>query len=249
MGRCQRPYASSSGYSSTSITAMLQELVAEIEAHLKVEFQQQLDYLARELRLPPMFWDGFRAGIVGPTDQCEGQCKSNCSYLAYMVRPDVGCRLWFGTLIDVQKVPSGSSSSVFIRLSTSDLVADPKKKKDSKKVIIILIVVSLFIISICICFSWKLIVKCRGKKNIVEASPVDSSIQDALSQVDLQDLPLLRFEILVNATDNFCEANQLGKGGFGPVYKGKLSDGTEIAVKRLSQASKQGMQEFMNEVA
>ncbi|KAL8497670.1 hypothetical protein ACS0TY_021125 [Phlomoides rotata] len=155
-----------------------------------------------------------------------------------MVRPDVGCRLWFGTLIDVLKVPSGSSSSVFIRLSTSDLVAvvvaDPKKKKDSKK---------------------KLIVKCRdvfpyklSKKNIVEASPVDSSIQDALSQVDFQDLPLLRFEILVNATDNFCEANQLGKGGFGPVYKGKLSDGTEIVVKRLSQASKQGMQEFMNEV-
>ncbi|KAL8556862.1 hypothetical protein ACS0TY_004366 [Phlomoides rotata] len=146
--------------------------------------------------------------------------------------------------IDVQKVPSGSSSSVFIRLSTSDLVAvavaDPKKKKDSKKVIIILIVVGLFIISICTCFSWKLIVKCRGKKNIVEASPVDSSIQDALSQVDLQDLPLLRFEILVNATDNFCEANQLGKGGFGPVYKGKLSDGTEIAVKRLSQASNRG---------
>ncbi|KAL8502521.1 hypothetical protein ACS0TY_021601 [Phlomoides rotata] len=93
-----------------------------------------------------------------------------------------------------------------------------------------MIVVGLFIISICTCFSWKLIVKCRdvfpyelSKKNIVEASPVDSSIQDALSQVDFQDLPLLRFEILVNATDNFCEANQLGKGGFGPVYKVPVS--------------------------
>ncbi|KAL8467893.1 hypothetical protein ACS0TY_031221 [Phlomoides rotata] len=202
------------------------------------------------LKLEMMMYADSSERWLGPTDQCEGQCKTNCSCLAYMVRPDVGCRLWFGTLIDVQKVPSGSSSSVFIRLSTSDLVAvaDPKKKKDSKKMIIILIIVGLFIISICTCFSWKLIVKCRGKKNIVEASPVDSSIQYALSQVDLQDLPLLRFEILVNATDNFCEANQLGKGGFGPVYKGELSDGTEIAVKRLSQASKQGMQEFMNEV-
>ncbi|MFS7989632.1 putative protein kinase RLK-Pelle-DLSV family [Helianthus anomalus] len=40
----------------------------------------------------------------------------------------------------------------------------------------------------------------------------------------------------------------LGEGGFGSVYKGKLLNGKEIAVKRLSQSSGQGMQEFKNEV-
>ncbi|PNX87647.1 cysteine-rich receptor-like protein kinase [Trifolium pratense] len=40
----------------------------------------------------------------------------------------------------------------------------------------------------------------------------------------------------------------LGKGGFGPVYKGIMEDGHEIAVKRLSKASGQGIEEFMNEV-
>ncbi|XP_052485591.1 G-type lectin S-receptor-like serine/threonine-protein kinase B120 isoform X2 [Gossypium raimondii] len=37
-------------------------------------------------------------------------------------------------------------------------------------------------------------------------------------------------------------------GGFGPVYRGILSDEKEIAVKRLSKASGQGLEEFMNEV-
>ncbi|KAK9084926.1 hypothetical protein Sjap_025337 [Stephania japonica] len=43
-------------------------------------------------------------------------------------------------------------------------------------------------------------------------------------------------------------ANKLGEGGFGPVYQGTLLDGHEIAVKRLSKNSGQGLEEFMNEV-
>ncbi|XXG69609.1 hypothetical protein AAC387_Pa06g2426 [Persea americana] len=40
----------------------------------------------------------------------------------------------------------------------------------------------------------------------------------------------------------------LGKGGFGLVYKGQLLNGQEIAVKRLSTHSAQGIKEFENEV-
>ncbi|XP_015160120.1 cysteine-rich receptor-like protein kinase 10 isoform X3 [Solanum tuberosum] len=50
------------------------------------------------------------------------------------------------------------------------------------------------------------------------------------------------------ATDNFSSANKLGEGGFGPVYKGVLSNGQEVAVKRLSKDSGQGDLEFKNEV-
>ncbi|VFQ65327.1 unnamed protein product [Cuscuta campestris] len=50
------------------------------------------------------------------------------------------------------------------------------------------------------------------------------------------------------ATNNFSDLNKLGEGGFGPVYKGVLSDGEVIAVKRLSKNSKQGEIEFKNEV-
>ncbi|CAN6217368.1 unnamed protein product [Urochloa humidicola] len=50
------------------------------------------------------------------------------------------------------------------------------------------------------------------------------------------------------ATSNFSQRNKLGQGGFGPVYKGKLPDGLEIAVKRLCTNSGQGFIEFKNEV-
>ncbi|KAL9298063.1 hypothetical protein ACSQ67_023959 [Phaseolus vulgaris] len=50
------------------------------------------------------------------------------------------------------------------------------------------------------------------------------------------------------ATNNFDPANKIGEGGFGPVYKGVLSDGDVIAVKQLSSKSKQGNREFVNEI-
>ncbi|XP_049931593.1 uncharacterized protein LOC116246309 [Nymphaea colorata] len=50
------------------------------------------------------------------------------------------------------------------------------------------------------------------------------------------------------ATRDFSLANKLGEGGFGPVYKGTLINGQEIAVKRLSKSSRQGAREFNNEV-
>ncbi|XP_010644095.1 probable LRR receptor-like serine/threonine-protein kinase At1g53430 [Vitis vinifera] len=50
------------------------------------------------------------------------------------------------------------------------------------------------------------------------------------------------------ATNNFDSANKIGEGGFGPVYKGVLSDGSIIAVKQLSSKSKQGNREFVNEI-
>ncbi|XP_030972920.1 cysteine-rich receptor-like protein kinase 10 [Quercus lobata] len=51
------------------------------------------------------------------------------------------------------------------------------------------------------------------------------------------------------ATNKFSEDNKLGKGGFGEVYKGILSNGQEIAAKMLSKNSTQGAEEFKNEVA
>ncbi|XP_039029618.1 probable leucine-rich repeat receptor-like serine/threonine-protein kinase At3g14840 [Hibiscus syriacus] len=50
------------------------------------------------------------------------------------------------------------------------------------------------------------------------------------------------------ATDDFHASNKIGEGGFGPVYKGILADGTVIAVKQLSTRSKQGNREFVTEM-
>ncbi|EHA8589191.1 G-type lectin S-receptor-like serine/threonine-protein kinase [Cocos nucifera] len=62
------------------------------------------------------------------------------------------------------------------------------------------------------------------------------------------ELPLFDLGTIIAATNNFSIENKLGQGGFGPVYKGKLEEEQEIAVKRLSKTSAQGADEFMNEV-
>ncbi|KAJ4909594.1 putative LRR receptor-like serine/threonine-protein kinase [Raphanus sativus] len=53
---------------------------------------------------------------------------------------------------------------------------------------------------------------------------------------------------LKSATQDFNLSNKLGEGGFGPVYKGNLKDGREVAVKLLSVGSRQGKGQFVAEI-
>ncbi|XP_078180584.1 cysteine-rich receptor-like protein kinase 10 isoform X2 [Carex rostrata] len=62
------------------------------------------------------------------------------------------------------------------------------------------------------------------------------------------DFTLFDFDQIAKATCNFSSRKKLGQGGFGTVYKGVLDDGLEVAVKRLSTQSCQGIVEFKNEI-
>ncbi|XP_004290450.1 PREDICTED: probable serine/threonine-protein kinase At1g18390 isoform X4 [Fragaria vesca subsp. vesca] len=53
---------------------------------------------------------------------------------------------------------------------------------------------------------------------------------------------------LEEATENFNPAKELGDGGFGTVYYGKLHDGRVVAVKRLYENNFKRVEQFMNEV-
>ncbi|BAH92834.1 Os04g0634500, partial [Oryza sativa Japonica Group] len=77
--------------------------------------------------------------------------------------------------------------------------------------------------------------------------PADEAIfrSDSVKSAVLSS-PLVEFSTIYSATNNF--SNKLGGGGFGFVYKGVLPDGQEIAVKRLSNRSSQGLEEFKNEM-
>ncbi|XP_020683494.1 probable LRR receptor-like serine/threonine-protein kinase At1g53420 isoform X1 [Dendrobium catenatum] len=67
---------------------------------------------------------------------------------------------------------------------------------------------------------------------------------------DLRGLETVSFSLrqILTATSNFSSSNKIGEGGFGSVYKGRLPDGTVIAVKQLSANSSQGNHEFINEI-
>ncbi|KAK9037027.1 hypothetical protein V6N11_021949 [Hibiscus sabdariffa] len=56
------------------------------------------------------------------------------------------------------------------------------------------------------------------------------------------------FVTILEATNNFSENLVIGVGGFGKVYKGVLRDETEVAVKRGTPQSKQGLAEFRTEI-
>ncbi|KAG5152974.1 hypothetical protein JHK84_029446 [Glycine max] len=69
-------------------------------------------------------------------------------------------------------------------------------------------------------------------------------------EIEIDNSESLQFSIndIRNATDDFSDYNKIGEGGFGAVYKGRLSNGQEIAIKRLSGKTSQGDREFENEV-
>ncbi|KAL9460113.1 hypothetical protein AB3S75_003335 [Citrus x aurantiifolia] len=79
--------------------------------------------------------------------------------------------------------------------------------------------------------------------------PVNSKQTKRSKKKEVDELPLFSFSSVSTATNKFSDANKLGEGGFGPVYKGVLKKGDEIAVKRLSARSGQGLREMKNEAS
>ncbi|KAL6635000.1 hypothetical protein ACP70R_027671 [Stipagrostis hirtigluma subsp. patula] len=101
----------------------------------------------------------------------------------------------------------------------------------------ILVVVIICTLLYCVyCWRWR-------KRNAIRRAQIES-----LTSMSNSDLPLLDLSSIHTATNNFSKENKLGEGGFGPVYRGVLGGGAEIAVKRLSARSRQGAAEFRNEV-
>ncbi|WCJ34193.1 transmembrane kinase 1 [Euphorbia peplus] len=62
---------------------------------------------------------------------------------------------------------------------------------------------------------------------------------------------VISVQVLRNVTKNFAPENELGRGGFGVVYRGELDDGTTIAVKRMEAGiiSNKALDEFQAEIA
>ncbi|CAD5177244.1 unnamed protein product [Musa acuminata subsp. malaccensis] len=71
--------------------------------------------------------------------------------------------------------------------------------------------------------------------------------EEDLEAIAATEHKVFRYEMLVAATRNFNPKQKLGEGGFGPVFKGRLEDGRDVAVKRLGRGSRQGAREFENE--
>ncbi|KAF2547277.1 hypothetical protein F2Q70_00019748 [Brassica cretica] len=181
---------------------------------------------------------------------CPGSCLRNCYCTAYFYDTGLGCLLWSGDLIDMQEFLT-SGVTLHIRLAGSEL----KTSSNRSLVIVMTMVGCAFLVTVIVLLALRKVAKRREKNRNarllferMEALNSNESGAIAVNQNKLKELPLFEYQVLAAATENFAVTNKLGEGGFGSVYKGKLREGQEIAVKRLSQTSGQGLEEFVNEV-
>ncbi|KAL9277779.1 hypothetical protein ACSQ67_024998 [Phaseolus vulgaris] len=174
-------------------------------------------------------------------EECKNFCLKNCSCTAF-ANLDIrdggsGCLLWFNNIVDVRKLTTGGQD-LFIRVAASDL--GHKKGLNKKQLAGILVGCTVFIVVMIL-----LGVTLRRKK--LEKPGSWKNHTDKTQKEDI-DIPIFDFSTIANATNDFCITHKLGEGGFGPVYKGTLANGQDIAVKRLCNTSGQGPKEFINEV-
>ncbi|CAL5390636.1 unnamed protein product [Camellia sinensis] len=185
--------------------------------------------------------------------ECEMLCLKNCSCTAY-TNLDIrgggsGCLLWFDELIDMREF-SENGQDIYIRMASSELVHQVGFSGKKKKIVevILALLFGLLLLGISITLHLR-----KKKKNLQlnkEGNLMlnsEEGYNDKSQKEDLE-LPLFDLAVIANSTNNFSIDNKLGEGGFGPVYKGILEGGQEIAVKRLSKNSNQGLDEFKNEV-
>ncbi|KAL6654909.1 hypothetical protein ACP70R_008374 [Stipagrostis hirtigluma subsp. patula] len=133
--------------------------------------------------------------------------------------------------------------------AASSALPSLKHNRHMSRALVIVLVVSVLVSLSCLIVSFGFIRRHikgsqdNSKINVKEDESLAWDLEGRSSEFTVYDISQI-----LEATGNFSEENKLGQGGFGPVYKGRLPDGLEIAVKRLASHSGQGFTEFKNEI-
>ncbi|KAI4368189.1 hypothetical protein MLD38_016775 [Melastoma candidum] len=180
--------------------------------------------------------------------ECQIICRQNCSCTAYTIIDIHGnggdCVLWSGQLFDMKNYPDGGDV-LYIRMARAELDAIARRKRRRLIVLVVCVTLSticgLLVIGLA---GWFLLQANKRRKKAKQAIN-RRFVRDGEGEEDLE-LPLFDIDVVATATDQF--SFKIGQGGFGEVYRGALPSGQDIAVKRLSQNSGQGLKEFKNEV-
>ncbi|WVZ87336.1 hypothetical protein U9M48_033988 [Paspalum notatum var. saurae] len=177
------------------------------------------------------------------------------------------CLLWFGELVDLGRYPR-NGENLYIRdslpclafwacslavLHCSEGTQITPKRSDVAKILLPIVASALVLMAAGIVWIYKLrdllflSAKRRSKDALMKAILGYSRAPNELGDENVE-LPYVKFRDIAVATNNFSEDNMLGKGGFGNVYTGTPGQNLEVAIKKISQASEQGVGEFRNEV-
>ncbi|CAL5082728.1 unnamed protein product [Urochloa decumbens] len=203
-------------------------------------------------------------GNMTSGERCAAACRRNCSCVAYAfarlrsssAKGDIArCLVWTGELVDTQMIGAFwgvTAETLNLRVPTGST----GKKARSKFVKILLPVLATVLVATCTVLVWFCKCRARGKGRSSESEKklvpgtgsvrTSSELEEGNPAEDLE-FPSIQFSDIVAATNNFSRACMIGRGGFGKVYKATFLGGREVAVKRLSKDSEQGIEEFKNE--
>nr|GEU71841.1 G-type lectin S-receptor-like serine/threonine-protein kinase At4g03230 [Tanacetum cinerariifolium] len=206
---------------------------------------------------------------------CENKCLQKCECKAYSFSPAIKeltksgrpegknrCWMWDTELINLQ---TNGKHNIYVRVSAAEgqnATKDSSLEKSSSilRQTHVLILAMTILVILLVCSLGYIYYKRRvtGEQESSHVLQTGNSERWAMELLDIGQsrdndtesigIPFYQFEAIQLATDNFSDANKLGQGGFGPVYKGVLPGGLEVAVKRLCSLSGQGLEEFRNEV-
>ncbi|KAL0311076.1 UNVERIFIED_CONTAM: G-type lectin S-receptor-like serine/threonine-protein kinase SD1-1 [Sesamum angustifolium] len=178
--------------------------------------------------------------------ECRAECLRNCNCTAYanpyITNGGSGCLIWFGDLIDTRDfIGMDSKQNIYVRVSNSEiseteLSIDLEKEKGKKRPMKLILTSMVSGVLVSGFINGAIFLMTRRKRRAAQKKNEDL------------ELPVFKWTTIVTATNNFSKENVIGEGGFGPVYRGNLSADEEIAVKRLSRTSGQGLEEFKTEV-
>ncbi|XP_043808128.1 G-type lectin S-receptor-like serine/threonine-protein kinase RKS1 isoform X2 [Manihot esculenta] len=213
------------------------------------------------------FPDTSTAAFVGVNMsrmECEEECLRNCSCSAYanveIAGKESRCTAWYGELMDTAD-HMDNKYNLYVRVDAIELANARESNFFLRKGldVLVLSIVLAWLTILLFGYMWhrrkkKRVAKIKWERELFD--PIKGSVyyKNTLVARELgrnshpPDIEFFNLSTIVAATNNFSPANKLGQGGFGSVYKGELSNGQEIAVKRLSKCSGQGIEEFKNEV-
>ncbi|XP_030930947.1 G-type lectin S-receptor-like serine/threonine-protein kinase At4g03230 [Quercus lobata] len=208
--------------------------------------------------------------------ECRVECLSDCRCLAYsfqsteMSRTKANtatCWIWSEDVNNIQESNDGGSDAreLYVRVGLSVIDDHTKSEGSSYKKkqfdpIILMIIATLMVIACCYFYYFtrkkKSVNRERNQANAAfRLYDSERQVKDLIDSGQFReddkkgiDVPSFDLKSILAATDYFSDAKKLGQGGFGPVYKGSFPGGQEIAIKRLSSGSGQGLEEFKNEV-
>ncbi|XP_010254131.1 PREDICTED: G-type lectin S-receptor-like serine/threonine-protein kinase CES101 isoform X2 [Nelumbo nucifera] len=249
--RIQCPPHNSSGDKAKLMGCVNQTVV---ECRSGDDFDRKRGYVSGT---PYRYVENTSMGLI----DCDELCWNNCSCVAYGTLYDnaTGCRLW--TTDAGFREDNNSPGDIYILRSFFDqITARINRKKKWWIWITIAVVAGATILVLGLLYCLRMRLKSKEKEESQEMSLLKlgtklSPSEELLNSNYLEndgtndhELKIFSLASIRVATDDFSLANKLGQGGFGPVYKGKLPEGQEIAVKRLSRLSGQGVEEFKNEL-